>query len=145
VRKALDAETVGLCAEMVGAADGAIRLATEYAKTRRQFGQPIGRFQGIKHVLAERYVATESARSLTYYAAWALDHRPDASASVSMAKAMASEALDRAGEEGIQIHGAIGYTWECDAHLYYKRGRYCRNLLGSPAWHNERVLAERGL
>ncbi len=145
VRPALDAATVGLCAEMVGAADAAVRLATEYAKVRRQFGQPIGRFQGIKHVLAELYVATESARSLTYYAAWALDHAADASPWISMAKATASEALDRAGEEGVQIHGAIGYTWECDAQLYYKRGRYCRNLLGSPAWHYERVLASQGL
>jgi alkylation response protein AidB-like acyl-CoA dehydrogenase len=112
---------------------------------RKQFGHPIGRFQGVKHPLAEIYVAVESARSLTYYASWALDNLPDAARYVSMAKAYASEALDRAGEECIQIHGAIGFTWECDAHLFYKRGRYCRNLLGSPEYHRERVLASQGL
>jgi len=141
----LDAGTVALAAEMVGAADAALRLATEYAKVRKQFGHPIGRFQGVKHRLAEILVDIESSRSLVYFASWAVDHQPDARAAVSMAKAYASQALDRAGEEGIQIHGAIGFTWECDAQLYYKRGRYCRNLAGSPEYHHERLLAAQGL
>ena len=145
LEKVLQAATVALAAEMVGAADAAVALAGEYAKVRRQFGQPIGRFQGVKHLLAERYVEVESARSLVYYASWAVDNLQDATAQVSMAKAAASEALDRGGEDCIQVHGAIGYTWECDAHLYYKRGRYCRNLLGSPEYHFERILASQGL
>lgn len=145
ISKVLDAGTVALAAEMVGAADAACKLATEYAKVRKQFGQPIGKFQGVKHKLAEIFVDVESSRSLVYFASWAVDHLADARGHVSMAKAFASQALDRAGEEGIQIHGAIGYTWECDAHLYYKRGRYCRNLSGSPEYHHERLLSAQGL
>lgn len=143
--KVLDAATVTLAAEMVGAADAALRLATEYAKIRRQFGEPIGKFQGVKHRLAEILVDVESARSLVYFASWAVDHVTDARRHVSMAKAYASLALDRAGEDGIQIHGAVGFTWECDAHLYYKRGRYCRNVDGTPEYHHERLLACQGL
>lgn len=143
--KVLDAGTVVLAAEMVGAADAALRLTTEYAKVRKQFGEVIGRFQGVKHRLAEILVDVESSRSLVYFASWAVDHTPDAAAQVSMAKAYASIALDRAGEDGIQIHGAVGFTWECDAHLYYKRGRYCRSLGGSPEYHHERLLKAQGL
>ncbi len=143
--RVLDAATVALAAEMVGAADAALRLATEYAKIRKQFGQPIGRFQGVKHRLAEILVDVESARSLVYFASWAVDNAADARGHVSMAKAYASIALDRAGEDGIQIHGAVGFTWECDAHLYYKRGRYCRSIDGSPEYHHERLLAVQGL
>ncbi|HEY2773082.1 MAG TPA: acyl-CoA dehydrogenase family protein [Candidatus Binatia bacterium] len=143
--RVLDAATVTLAAEMVGAADAALRLATEYAKVRKQFGQPIGRFQGVKHRLAEILVDVESSRSLVYYASWAVDHLEDARAQVSMAKAYASIALDRAGEDGIQIHGAVGFTWECNAHLYYKRGRVCRSIDGTPEYHHERLLACQGL
>jgi len=130
---------------MVGAADAALRLATEYAKIRKQFGQPIGRFQGVKHRLAEILVDVESARSLVYFASWAVDQVADARAHVSMAKAYASTALDRAGEDGIQIHGAVGFTWECDAQLFYKRGRYCRSVDGTPEYHHERLLAVQGI
>lgn len=143
--KVLDAGTVALAAEMVGAADAALRLATDYAKVRKQFGELIGKFQGVKHRLAEILVDVESARSLVYFASWAVDNQDDARAHVSMAKAYASIALDRAGEDGIQIHGAVGFTWECNAHLYYKRGRYCRSLAGSPEYHHERLLASQGL
>lgn len=145
---ALDALTVAASAAMVGAADAAVALATEYAGVRKQFGEIIGKFQGVKHALAEIHVDVESARSLAYYASWAVDNLEspqEIARSVSMAKAAASEALDRAGEECVQIHGAIGYTWECDAHLFYKRGRYSRNNLGSPERHFERVLASQGL
>lgn len=145
LEKALDAYTVALSAEMVGAADAALRLTTDYAKVRRQFGELIGKFQGVKHRLAEILVDVESARSLVYFASWAVDNLADARAHVSMAKAYASIALDRAGEDGIQIHGAVGFTWECNAHLYYKRGRYCRSLQGTPEYHHERLLQAQGL
>ena len=141
----VDAATVALSAEMIGAADAALRLATEYAKIRKQFGEVIGKFQGVKHRLAEILVDVESARSLVYFASWAVDNMDDARAHVSMAKAYASIALDRAGEDGIQVHGAVGFTWECDAHLFYKRGRYCRSLGGTPEYHHERLLACQGL
>jgi alkylation response protein AidB-like acyl-CoA dehydrogenase len=145
---AIDAETVALSAVLVGSADAAVTLAAEYAKVRQQFGQLIGKFQGIKHALAEIHVDVESARSLTYYASWAIDNLEDRSELgryVSMAKAVASEAVDRAGEECVQVHGAIGYTWECNAHLFYKRGRWARTAHGSPERHYERVLASQGL
>jgi alkylation response protein AidB-like acyl-CoA dehydrogenase len=145
VRDALDAEIVARAAEMVGSADAALKLAVEYAKVRKQFGQPIGRFQGVKHELAEVHVEIESARSLTYYASWAVDNSTQAARHVSMAKIYASAAADRAGEACVQTHGAIGFTWECDAHLFYKRGRMSRVILGSAGWHGERVLAADGL
>jgi alkylation response protein AidB-like acyl-CoA dehydrogenase len=140
--RVLDRMTIGLAAEMVGASDGAITMAVQYAKVRQQFGSPIGRFQAVKHRCAELLVDLESARSLVYCGAWAVDQAPDEAASyAAMAKAAASEALDAAGEECIQIHGAIGYTWECHAHLFYKRGRHCHAWLGAPDEHYERVLA----
>ncbi len=142
IMRVLDRMTVGLAAEMVGAADAALAMAVEYAKVRRQFGSPIGRFQGVKHRCAELLVDIESARSLVYYGAWAVEHDPAQAASyASMAKAAAADALDAAGEECIQIHGAIGYTWECHAHLFYKRGRHCHVWMGAPDEHYERVLA----
>ncbi len=142
ITRVLDRMTIGLAAEMVGAADAALAMAVEYAKVRRQFGSPIGRFQGVKHRCAELLVDIESARSLVYYGAWAVEHDPAQAASyAAMAKAAAAEALDAAGEECIQIHGAIGYTWECHAHLFYKRGRHCHVWMGAPDEHYERVLA----
>ena len=145
LRDALDAQIVARAAEMAGSADAALRLAVEYAKVRKQFGQPIGRFQGVKHELAEVYVEIESSRSLVYYASWAVDHSEEASRHVAMAKLYAAAAADRAGEACVQVHGAIGFTWECDAHLFYKRGRMSRSLLGSAGWHGERLLAADGL
>jgi alkylation response protein AidB-like acyl-CoA dehydrogenase len=140
--RVLDRMTIGLAAEMVGAADAALAMAVAYAKMRQQFGSPIGRFQGVKHRCAELLVDVESARSLVYYGAWAAEHDPAQAASyAAMAKAAAADALDAAGEECIQIHGAIGYTWECHAHLFYKRGRHCHVWMGAPDEHYERVFA----
>lgn len=137
----LDRQTITHAAEMVGSADAALRMAVEYAKVRQQFGSPIGRFQGVKHRCAEMLCDVESARSLVYYAAWAVDSAPaQVSQYAAMAKALASEALDTAGEECVQIHGAIGYTWECHAHLFYKRGRQSHVWLGAPDEHYERVM-----
>ncbi len=138
----LDRQIVAHAAEMVGAADAALRMAVEYAKVRQQFGSPIGRFQGVKHRCAEMLCDVESARSLVYYAAWALDSAPEQVPTyAAMAKALASEALDQAGEECVQIHGAIGYTWECHAHLFYKRGRQSHVWLGAPDEHYARVMS----
>jgi alkylation response protein AidB-like acyl-CoA dehydrogenase len=138
----LDRQIVTHVAEMVGAADAALAMAVAYAKVRQQFGSPIGRFQGVKHRCAELLCDVESARSLVYYAAWAVDSAPaEVPVYAAMAKAAASEALDAAGEECVQIHGAIGYTWECHAHLFYKRGRQSHVWLGAPDEHYERAFA----
>ena len=106
----------------------------------------IGRFQGVKHPLAEAYVDIESCKSLVYYAAWALDHQAaDAALAVSRAKAYASDALPRFGIDTVQLHGAIGYTAEYDAQLYLKRAKWVRAMYGDADWHYERVARLGGV
>jgi alkylation response protein AidB-like acyl-CoA dehydrogenase len=139
-----DRAKVALCAEMLGAAEVVLELSVAYAKTREQFGSPIGRFQAIQHRCANMLVLLESARSATYYAAWAIDAaRPDAHASACMAKAYCSEAFSRIAGDGIQIHGGMGFTWESDLHLYFKRAKASEAAFGSPAFNRE--LAARAL
>jgi alkylation response protein AidB-like acyl-CoA dehydrogenase len=146
ITRILDAAAVACAAEMVGAADAALALTVGYAKTREQFGQPIGKFQGVKHPLAECYVDVETAKSLVYDGAWALDHAPDAVArAAAMAKAYTSEAFARVGVETIQLHGAIGYTAEYDAQLYFKRSKWARPAYGDANHHYERVARLGGL
>ena len=138
--------TAALCAEMSGAAEANLQLAVDYAKERIQFGSPIGRYQGVKHPLAEMYQALESFKSLLYYAAWALDERPEeASRYVSMAKAQASDCVARIGIDAIQIHGAVGYTWEYDPQLYLKRSKWSRAMYGDADHHYDRIADLGGL
>ncbi len=141
-----DAGALAVAAEAVGAAEAALALTTGYAKQRIQFGRPIGSFQGVKHPLAEAYVDVESIKSLVYYAAWCLDEgHPDLAVAVSRAKAYASECLPRVGIDAVQLHGAIGYTWEYDAQLYLKRAKWMRPVFGDSAHHYERVARSGGL
>ena len=129
-----------LAAECVGAAEATLEQAVEYAKARQQFGKPIGSFQAIQHKCADMMVLVESARSAGMYACWALDSSaPDARAAAHTAKAMACDALMRCAGENIQIHGGIGFTWEHDAHLYFKRARSSLTLLGSPSSHRAAI------
>jgi alkylation response protein AidB-like acyl-CoA dehydrogenase len=142
----LDQGACAVTAEMVGAAEAALALTVRYAQQREQFGSPIGRFQGVKHPLADGYVDIESIKSLVYYAAWALDESPEeAPLAVSRAKAYASEALPRLGIDCVQLHGGIGYTWEYDAQLYLKRAKWARPMFGDADFHYERVAALGGL
>jgi len=142
----IDRGAVATTAEIIGAAEAALHLATEYAKERVQFGQPIGHFQGIKHPLAEMFVDVESFKSLLYYAAWALDESPDeAPIATSRAKAYASEAFARIGIDVVQIHGGVGYTWEYDAQLYLKRAKWSRPAFGASDYHYNRVAELGGL
>jgi alkylation response protein AidB-like acyl-CoA dehydrogenase len=144
--RVLDLATAAVTAEMIGAAEAAHALSVDFAKKRVQFGSPIGRFQGVKHPLAEMYVDLESVKSLLYYAAWALDEgHEDAPRAVSMAKAQASDAFARIGIDAVQLHGAVGYTWEYDVHLYLKRSKWARPMFGDAAWHHERVARLGGL
>jgi alkylation response protein AidB-like acyl-CoA dehydrogenase len=144
--RALDTGALLVAAEMVGAAEAALALATSYAKQRIQFGQPIGRFQGVKHPLAEMHVDVESWKSLVYYAAWCLDEgHPDAPLAASRAKAYASEAFARIGVDCVQLHGGIGYTWEYDAQLYLKRSKWARPAFGDSDHHYARIAALGGL
>jgi alkylation response protein AidB-like acyl-CoA dehydrogenase len=119
-------------------------MAVEYAKVRRQFGRPIGSFQAIKHKGADMLVAHETTRSGAYYAAWAVDTgAPDAPGAAAMAKALCTEMFSTVAAEAIQIHGGIGFTWEHDLHLYFKRAKYLEFALGTPAQCREAVAAAR--
>ncbi|HEV8182832.1 MAG TPA: acyl-CoA dehydrogenase family protein [Candidatus Angelobacter sp.] len=137
---ALNVATAALCAEMTGGMQRTLELTVAYAKTRKQFGKPIGIFQAVQHLCADMYLETESSRSATYYAAWALEENiPDAAAAVSVAKIYASDASRNVGNHGIQVHGGMGFTWENDIHLYYRRAKASETMLGDAAFHRERI------
>ena len=140
LKRALEWATAALCAEMVGGVQKVLETSTEYAKTRRQFGKPIGIYQAVSHKLADMLVLSESGRSATYYAAWAVDaDAPDRSLASSMAKAYVSDAYRKAAGDGIQVHGGIGFTWEHDMHLYFKRAKSSEVTLGDATYHRELV------
>jgi alkylation response protein AidB-like acyl-CoA dehydrogenase len=132
--------TVALCAEMCGGAQQVLDMTVEYAKFRVAFGKPIGSYQGVKHQAADMLVALENAKSLTYYAAWALDSGDaEAPLAVAMAKAAVSDMARRIAGTGIQLHGGIGMTWEHDLQLYFKRAKASEVAFGDATWHRERV------
>jgi len=136
----LDLGAALVTAEAVGSAEAALSITTEFAKERVQFGEQIGKFQGVKHPLAEIYVDVESFRSLVYYAIWALDQdADDAQVAVSRAKAYCSDAFPQAGIMGVQLHGGVGYTWEYDIQMYLKRSKWVRPMFGDADYHYERV------
>jgi alkylation response protein AidB-like acyl-CoA dehydrogenase len=138
--RVLDRATVALCAEMCGGAQRVLDMTTEYAKIRIAFGKPIGSYQGVKHRAADMLVESENAKSLTYYAAWAVDENvPEAPLAASMAKAYASDAFRKITGAGIQLHGGIGFTWEHDLHLYFKRAKSSEFTFGDASYHRERV------
>ena len=138
-----DRGAAGSAALLVGLADRMIPLAADYAKERHQFGKPIGSFQAVKHLLANARVKLEFARPATYRAAWSLaTAQPTVSHDASMAKAMASDAADLAARVALQVHGAIGYTWECDLHFFMKRTWACSAAWGNAATHRQLVLAQ---
>lgn len=146
LRKVLNSATVALCAEMVGGAQRVLDISVAYAKERVQFGRPIGSFQAIKHKCAEMMLQVESAKSAAYYAAWAVDEDvPEAPLAVSMAKAYCSDAYCHTAGEGIQVHGGIGFTWEHDMHLYFKRAKYAEFTFGDATYHRELVAQELNL
>jgi alkylation response protein AidB-like acyl-CoA dehydrogenase len=138
--RVIDRATVALCAEMCGGAQKVLEMSTEYAKIRVAFGKPIGSYQGIKHKLADMLVDVENAKSITYYAAWAVDEEAaEAPLAVAMAKAYVSDAYRKVAAAGIQIHGGIGFTWEHDMHLYFKRAKGSEVTFGDATYHRERV------
>lgn len=137
---ALQMATAVLCAEMVGGMQWTLDTTVEYAKTRQQFGRVIGSFQAVQHQCADMLLLTESARSVAYYAAWALtEGDAQASLAVSMAKAYCSDAYREVCNRGVQVHGGIGFTWEHDLQLYYKRSKFSETLFGDATFHRERI------
>jgi alkylation response protein AidB-like acyl-CoA dehydrogenase len=144
--KVLDQSAVALACEMVGGAQAVLDAAVEYAKTRVQFGRPIGSFQAVKHKCAEMLLSVETARSAATYAARAaaLDTN-ELSAVASLAKAHCSEAYFHCAAENLQIHGGIAFTWEHDAHLHLRRAKASELLLGDASYHRERLAQRIGI
>ncbi len=134
-----------LSSYLVGAMESVVNMATEYAKIREQFGQPIGRFQAIKHNIVDMKVNLEIARSLSYYANWVLEtEEADREATIYSARFTATEKFIEAASHNIQIHGGIGFTEEIDCHLYLKRAHYYQQYLGSTAYYQEQVADSLG-
>ena len=131
---------VALCAETLGACDRALEMAIEYSKTRVQFDRPIATFQAMKHKIVDMLHQLELSRVATHYAAWTSDvdddRRPSAAA---MAKGFVGEAANMITAENIQVHGGVGFTWDVDCHLLYRRAKHNDVLFGNQAWQRQRL------
>ena len=142
---ALDRSAVALLSEQAGGARRAVEMATEYAKTRYQFGRAIGSFQAVKHMCADMLLEAESAVSAARFVAGSFAAlSPSRIADLALAQAYCSDAFVSVAANNIQVHGGIGFTWEHPAHLYLRRARSDAQLLGSPSWHRERYLQQIG-
>jgi len=136
----IDVATLALTAEMLGGMQWILDATVEYAKTRKQFGKPIGQFQAVQHHCSNMLLMTESTRSAVYYAAWVLSNDPSlAPLAISMAKAYASDCYREVGNLGIQVHGGIGFTWDHEIHFYYKRAKASELMFGDATYHRERI------
>ncbi|HTV94936.1 MAG TPA: acyl-CoA dehydrogenase family protein [Steroidobacteraceae bacterium] len=146
VLRALERARVALAAEAAGGAEAVLEMSVAHAKERVQFGRPIGSFQAVKHRLADMMVAVEAAKSAAWYAACVADECPeDLPEASAIAKAACCDAYLGGAGSAIQLHGGIGFTWEHDAHLYFKRARSTATLLGTPCWQREVLAAAIGL
>jgi alkylation response protein AidB-like acyl-CoA dehydrogenase len=144
--RALDLAKIALAAEQIGGAERCLDMSVEYAKTRVQFGRPIGSFQAIKHKLADMFVQVESAKSAAYYAAWTAAHEESEIApAAALVKSFCSDAYFQVAAECIQIHGGVGFTWEHDAHLFFKRAKSSETLFGDASFHRAIVARQMGL
>ena len=140
----LDRGKVMLAAEMVGGAQKVLDLTVDYAKVRVQFGRPIGSFQAVQHKCANMMIDVEGAKSAAYYASWAVSNDvAEAPVAAAVAKAAASDAYRRVSAEGIQLHGGIGFTWDHDLHLYFKRAKSSEFTFGDATYNRE--LVARGI
>ena len=143
VRRVLDRAAILFAFEQVGGAQASLDMATAYAKERFAFGRPIGSFQAIKHKLADVYVATELARSNAYYGAWALSaDAAELPLAAATARVSATDAFWLAAKENIQVHGGVGFTWDFDCHLFYRRAKLLALALGGTRHWKDRVVAE---
>jgi alkylation response protein AidB-like acyl-CoA dehydrogenase len=142
---ALDRAALALVSEQAGGARRVVDMATEYAKTRYQFGRAIGSFQAVKHMCADMLLEAESAVSAARFVAGSFAQQaPSRAADLALAQAYCSDAFVFVAATNIQVHGGIGFTWEHPAHLYLRRARSDAQLLGSPSWHRERYLQQIG-
>lgn len=139
-QQACDIATVTTCAELLGVMQWVLETTVEYAQTRKQFDKAIGSFQAVQHRCADMLLLLESSRSATYYAAWMLsENDPEGSAATSIAKTYCSDAARALCNHGMQVHGGIGFTWEHDLQLYYKRAKASEIFLGDADYHRERI------
>lgn len=140
--RTLEQARIAVGAELVGVARGALQLAVDYVKSRRQFGVPVGAFQGVSHRASEMMLSVEGARVATEAAAWAVDCAPeDLALAAAVAKASASKAAKLVAGTAIQLHGGIGFTWETNVHWYYRRAQLGAAFLGDAAHHYRRLAA----
>jgi alkylation response protein AidB-like acyl-CoA dehydrogenase len=138
--RVLDLACVGIAADSLGGAVRALEMAVEYAKVRQQFGRPIGSFQALKHMAAEMVAEVEPSRSLVWHAAYAFDRRPrEAARAAAIAKARLGDVYSRTVNRAVQMHGGIGFTWEHDLHLWFKRAMWNETAFGDPTFHRERL------
>ncbi len=146
IQRTLDQAAIALASEMAGGAQTMLDSAVNYAKMRVQFGRTIGSFQAIKHKLADLLLEVELAKSAAYYAAQAAAaNDPEWPALASLAKAATSETYLHAAAECIQIHGGIGFTWDNDTHLWFKRAKSSETFLGQPSYHRELLMQRWGV
>jgi alkylation response protein AidB-like acyl-CoA dehydrogenase len=140
-----DAALVLLAADAFGAAHRLVRMTVDYCKTRQQFGQPIAQFQALKHQLANMAVEVDPLRGLWWYAAHAWDHEPERAArAAALAKSHVTDRAMQAARDAVEAHGGIGFTWECDVQLWFKRILFDRQWLGTPEEHRERIARMSG-
>ena len=140
-----DAGLVLLAADAFAAGSRLVNMCVDYANTREQFGTTIGHFQALKHQLANMAIEIEPSRALYWYAAHTFDHIPDESErSAALAKAHITDRAMQIGRDAVEAHGGLGFTWECDVQLWFKRAMFDRAFLGTPAVHRERVAMLSG-
>lgn len=143
VQSILERAAVFLAFEQIGGAEACLTMGKNYALDRYAFGRPIASFQAIKHRLADMYVSLELGRAHSYYAAWAISHdAPELAIAAAAARVAAIDAYYLSAKENIQIHGGMGFTWEMDCHLYYRRAKMLALLLGSAAYWRDRLIGE---
>jgi len=140
-----DAACVLLAADAWGGASRLVEDSVAYAKTREQFGVPIAQFQAVKHQLADMAIAVEPARHLVWFAAHAFDHLPEeAPRAAALAKSHLGDRFFEVARDAVEVHGGIGFTWECDVQIWYKRALFDRAFLGTPDMHRERAAQLAG-
>lgn len=145
IQEGLLSINAALCANIIGSMERIVDMAAEYAQIREQFGQPIGRFQAIKHRIVDMKLDLETARSLTYYANWAMESgAPDRIQAIASARLFVTEAFIRVASHNIQIHGGIGFTEEMDCQLYVKRARFYENYLGTKQQYYDQAVKALG-
>jgi len=145
IGRAIDVGVVAMSQEQIGGAQRCLEMATEYAKARYQFGRAIGSFQAVKHTCADMLVAVEHAKSSAWHAARTIDDPNEAPISVPLARSVCSDAYLAVAGANIQVHGGIGFTWEHDAHLYFKRAKSTALLLGSVDRYRDRLADAIGI